>query len=253
MNAKLIRKKHESSNIWTYFFEKNTTLDYQAGQFIELSINLSKSSQDLGKRWFTLSSSPSEDYLSITTRITDENLSDYKKALSDYKIGSAVNISQAMGDFVLPKSKVIPLVFVAAGIGITPFRSMVKYLVDEKQLRSITLIHIVKNRSDLVFDDIFTNYVGCSYHPIVSDNKEFSIIQLSIFLQSKKHMFIFQDQRKWLKPLEIKLLVGDTQNKILYVTTFQDIQLIKRYRDIESVYFFQYSYVLLYFNICKIE
>ncbi|MCA9332533.1 FAD-dependent oxidoreductase [Candidatus Saccharibacteria bacterium] len=191
MNAKLIRKKHESSNIWTYFFEKNTTLDYQAGQFIELSINLSKSSQDLGKRWFTLSSSPSEDYLSITTRITDENLSDYKKALSDYKIGSAVNISQAMGDFVLPKSKVIPLVFVAAGIGITPFRSMVKYLVDEKQLRSITLIHIVKNRSDLVFDDIFTNYVGCSYHPIVSDNKEFSINSvIDLSAEQKAYVYI---------------------------------------------------------------
>ena len=67
---------------------------YTAGRFIELTL------EGHGKHWFTLSSSPLEHDLCITT---SANGSAFKKALFGLQTGAAVEISQPMGDFVLPK------------------------------------------------------------------------------------------------------------------------------------------------------
>jgi ferredoxin-NADP reductase len=58
-----------------------------------------------------------------------------------------------MGDFILPKEKTIPLVFVAGGIGITPFRSIAQWLLDKDESRNITLLYGAQNGDDLLFID----------------------------------------------------------------------------------------------------
>lgn len=75
------------------------------------------------------------------------------------------------GDFVLPKHKTKGLVFIAGGIGITPFRSMVKYLLDTGEARDITLIYAVDEPNDLVLMDIFNEAkeaFGLKIVPVVS-------------------------------------------------------------------------------------
>jgi len=63
--------------------------------------------------------------------------------------------SQLSGDFVLPRNKRKKLVFIAGGIGITPFRSMIKYLIDKKEKRDIVLFYSNKKEEDIVYKNIF--------------------------------------------------------------------------------------------------
>ncbi len=166
MEATFISKHQENPSITTYFFKPKNNLQYTAGQFIELTLYSTTALND-NRRWFTLSSSPTEELLSITTR-HPQNQSEFKKHLQKLKPGDPVSISQSMGDFVLPKDKTIPILFVAAGIGITPVRSMLKYLADSKQNRQITVLYFVRNHPDACFDDILRSQNN-PVHVIVLD------------------------------------------------------------------------------------
>ena len=63
--------------------------------------------------------------------------------------------SQVTGDFILPNDPKQKYVFLAGGIGITPFRSMIKYLLDKHQRRPITLLYAARTVDELVYKDIF--------------------------------------------------------------------------------------------------
>ena len=63
--------------------------------------------------------------------------------------------TQISGDFTLPKDKKQKLVFIAGGIGVTPFRSMLKYLIDTKDARSIVMFYANKRADEIVYIDVF--------------------------------------------------------------------------------------------------
>ena len=71
------------------------------------------------------------------------------------KAGDVISASQIAGSFVLPKDAKQKLVFIAGGIGITPFRSMVQYLLDKKEARSVVLIYSNKKAADIAYKEIF--------------------------------------------------------------------------------------------------
>lgn len=152
-------------NTQSFYFMPEKPVRYEAGQFIELRI---PSQQDIQKRWFTLSSSPTEQHIAITTRMSPLNHSSYKQLLHNLKPGDTLVASDPMGDFVLPLDTAIPLVFIAAGLGITPARSMVKWLIDNKQERTTQLLYAVSNPDDFAFRDLFdtatmrTTYIATS-------------------------------------------------------------------------------------------
>jgi ferredoxin-NADP reductase len=64
--------------------------------------------------------------------------------------------TQIAGDFTLPRDPREKLVFIAGGIGITPFRSMLKYLLDTKQRRDIVLIYVNKGVGDIIYRDVLS-------------------------------------------------------------------------------------------------
>lgn len=156
MKLKLIKRQLVAKNIEIFWFKPDMPVHYVAGQYIELNISHDSPDNRKTKRWFTLSSSPTEGLLAITTRLDPERKSSFKKALSDLVVGDSVPALMPMGDFVLPKNKSIPLVFIAGGIGITPYRSILKYLSDSGEKRDITLIYAVKDRAEIAFEDIIT-------------------------------------------------------------------------------------------------
>src|SRR5665213_828787 len=142
MKAELDHIIHEnhSKTIKSFWFEPERPLDYIAGQFIMMSIKHDHPDDRGKEHWFTVSSSPSDaPLISITTKFSTPS-SSFKTALHKLKPGEHVAISDPMGDFVLPKDRNIPLIFVAGGIGITPFHSIIKWLHDTKQSRDITLL-----------------------------------------------------------------------------------------------------------------
>lgn len=147
-------RNDEAKDITTFYFRPETTLKYTAGQFIELTLPHTHSDKRGQKRWFTLSSSPTEPLLSITTKFTaDGDGSTFKQALRRLQPGDKLTMSEAMGDFVLPKLLQTPLVFVASGIGITPFHSIISWLSATNEQRPITMLYAVNSEDEIIFQE----------------------------------------------------------------------------------------------------
>lgn len=147
--------RDEAGHIRTFFFRPQRPVHYTAGQFVELRLNHPHPDSRGVKRWFTLSSSPTEELVSITTKFAGAESSSFKKALWKLKPGDQLQMSDPMGDFVLPKLIQTPLVFVAAGIGITPFHSILEWLAATNEERPIKLIQGVKHEEDIIFQETF--------------------------------------------------------------------------------------------------
>ena len=148
--------KDESSAITTFYFHSDTPVQYTAGQYIELTLPHKNHDSRGQKRWFTLSSSPSDSLLSITTRFSNDRSSTFKTQLKKLKPGASVHMSDPMGDFVLPKLIQTPLIFVAGGIGVTPFHSILTWLTQSNETRPITMLYGVNTEDDIIFQDIFS-------------------------------------------------------------------------------------------------
>ena len=122
MKLKLIEKRNETKDIITFIFEPEKKFKWRAGQYLILSTD-HKNPDNRGKmRFFTISSAPFENNPSITTRINKINSSSFKKALTALKIGSVINAKGPDGDFVI-KNINKKYIFIAKGVGITPFIS----------------------------------------------------------------------------------------------------------------------------------
>lgn len=169
MKVVLERKQAEASNITTFFFRPERPVHYTAGQFIELTVPHKKPDDRGQRRWFTLSSPPGKEFLTITTKYAgDDKTSSFKKTLFKLKPGTELNMSDPMGDFVLPKLIQTPLVFVAGGIGITPFHSILEWLASTNEKRPIKLLYAVSNEDEILFQDTF-NRAGVHATVVVSN------------------------------------------------------------------------------------
>ncbi len=127
-------KKSETKNISSLILEKPKGFHFYAGQYLDIELPVNDPNDDT--RAFTISSSPTEDFLMITTK---KGISKFKKYLESLKEEDIIESSHPAGTFILDESS--PAVFLAGGIGITPFRSMIKYAVDQKISTAITLIY----------------------------------------------------------------------------------------------------------------
>lgn len=153
-----IRNELVAKNTYTFWFEPKHPLRFIAGQFTEIYLPHSPADQRGEKRWFTISSSPTDKHISITTKLLPKH-SSFKQTLASLIPGTTVRIASPMGDFVVPKNPNTPLLFVAVGIGCTPFHSIIKYLHDTNQQRKISMIYSDRTSEDLVFLDTF-NQLG---------------------------------------------------------------------------------------------
>lgn len=156
MNITLEHIHKEAEHIWTFYFRPEKPVHYTAGQFIELTLKHDNPDDRGIRHWFTLSSSPTDELLSITTKFAAEGGSTFKKALKSLEPGAQLAISDPMGDFVLPKLIQTPLIFVAGGIGVTPFHSILSWLADTGEQRDIKLLYAVNKEEDIVFQDTFS-------------------------------------------------------------------------------------------------
>lgn len=147
---RFIKKIRESEDAYSFYFEKKD-LEYSAGQYMKVVLDI-KDPDDRGtSRFFTLSSSPDEDQICITTRIIQ---SSFKIAFSKLSSGQEISFNGPFGNFVLTDDKK-PLLFLAGGIGITPFHSMIKYITDNKLDRQINLFVSWSSQEEMVYHEEF--------------------------------------------------------------------------------------------------
>ena len=172
MNVVFDHSHSEADNIRTFYFRPEKPVNYTAGQFIELTLKHKNPDSRGQKRWFTLSSSPTEKLLTITTKWAADKQSSFKKALWKLEKGDELQISDAMGDFVLPQLIQTPLIFVAGGIGITPFHSILSWLAETEETRPIKFLYAVSNEDEIIFQKTIED-AGIRPTIVVSEPSEF--------------------------------------------------------------------------------
>ncbi len=150
--------------LFTFYFKPEKPLHFVAGQFIELYLPHLGVDARGDKRWFTLSSAPHEPLLAITT---NSGVSSFKRALFSLKSDDGVNISAPLGDFVLPKNQSIPLLFIAGGIGATPYRSILIDSFQRNESRDIQMLYTARSQADVLFLDTFQQ-LGNSFKEHIS-------------------------------------------------------------------------------------
>jgi ferredoxin-NADP reductase len=160
-------KEPTAKNLKTFWFKPERPVEYLAGQYTEIRLPHDNPDERGDKRWFTLSSSPTDEMVSITTKIFPEH-STFKGALDSLKTATPLTLADPMGDFVLPKDKTIPLLFIAGGIGVTPMHSMIKWLKDTGEERQIHLVYAVNDLEDMAFRDLFESY-SLKFTPLVTN------------------------------------------------------------------------------------
>lgn len=190
MNVVFDHAEEVAHGIKTLWFQPERPVRYIAGQFTELYLPHEDADERGIRRWFTLSSSPTEALVGITTRFEPRDGSTFKRELAKLQPGDALKLADPMGDFVLPKDPSIPLVFVATGLGITPVRSMVKWLFDTVEQRDITLLYSVSTPDRRAFHDLFTQY-PMRYVPEVSKNDGRITVEKILNLLSNSDIQIF--------------------------------------------------------------
>jgi ferredoxin-NADP reductase len=155
MKAIFDHSNDESATIRTFWFKPERKMQYTAGQYTELTLQHDNPDDRGVKRWFTLSSSPNDELVSISTRFAGDKSSTFKKHLfTVLKPGDEVQLEDAMGDFVLPKLTETPVVLVAGGIGITPMHSMLKWIAETHEKRNVRLLWSVRTEDDIIFQDV---------------------------------------------------------------------------------------------------
>jgi ferredoxin-NADP reductase/nitrite reductase/ring-hydroxylating ferredoxin subunit len=132
--------------------DKTTPFNYTAGQFAFFDIGGVYNDPKGPIRHFTISSSPTENFIMFSTRIRD---SPYKKRLSTLEEGSRVKVRGPEGQFVLHEDYSKPAVFLSGGIGVTPFRSMIKYATDKQLPLKIVMFDSNRNRDNILFKQEF--------------------------------------------------------------------------------------------------
>lgn len=151
---KLKEKIKIADNTYDFVFKPNRKLKFRAGQYLEWTLPHEKMDNRGMRRYFTIASSPTEEDLIMGVKFY-ENPSTYKQSLVSLNAGGVVIASQLAGDFTLPEDKNKKLVFIPGGIGVTPFRSMTKYLIDNNEKRDIVVFYSNKSFADIAYKDIF--------------------------------------------------------------------------------------------------
>lgn len=154
-----IKKEKENGDIYTLFFKKPANFKHKAGQHgIFIIPGFYKPHP------FTLSSSPDEKYVSFATHV--DTGSKYKQKLMTMTESSSIVMLGPIMDFTFVEGAE-KYVFLAQGIGITPFRSML--LDSQANLRGVntTLIHV--DSKGHAFKDLTEKYATNAYYPTSAD------------------------------------------------------------------------------------
>lgn len=146
-----IESYKEADDVYSFVFAKEEDLTWKAGQYGLFSIT--HKSINNGTRPFSISSAPDEDAVRITTRIGEQR-SEFKSSLMELTPGMKIMMRGPVGPFYLRDNS--PTLLIAGGIGITPFRSILRQLEtapNEAETR-IHLLYLDGNRDYLFKDEL---------------------------------------------------------------------------------------------------
>lgn len=149
--VKLTKVEEIAEGTKAFYFTWPSGFDFRAGQFVDITLLDPPETDAEGDiRAFTLASSPFEDHLMVATRMRDTA---FKRVLGKAPVGLEVGVEGPSGSFTLHKNATKPAVFLAGGIGITPFLSIARQAAKENLPHSIHLFFSNRRPEDAPFLD----------------------------------------------------------------------------------------------------
>lgn len=150
--VKLETKKEVARETMAFFFERPRDFQFKAGQYCRITLNNPPETDKEGNvRLFSIASAPAEKSIMIATRMRDTA---FKRVLKSMSLGGEVQLAGAYGNLALKEEESsMPAVFLAGGIGITPFRSMIVQAAEESSGRDLYLFYSNNTPQDAAFLD----------------------------------------------------------------------------------------------------
>ena len=147
--SKLIRREEVAEGTIAFHFEKPSGFAFKAGQSADVTlIDPPDTDAEGNTRTFSIASPPFENELVFTTRMRDTA---FKRSLKNVPLATEVKIGSAAGSFTLHKNPAKPAVFLAGGIGITPFLSMVRQADHDRLPHKLYLFYSNRRPEDAAF------------------------------------------------------------------------------------------------------
>lgn len=143
-------KTQMSANVYEFAFTPDAPLAFTPGQYMEWTLPHPAPDTRGNRRYFTVASAPSDAQIRLGVRIAPDG-SSFKKALLALKEGATLSAGALAGEFTLPKDASKKLVFIAGGVGITPFVSMLRDLIARGERRDITLFYAASSEEDFAY------------------------------------------------------------------------------------------------------
>jgi ferredoxin-NADP reductase len=131
--------KQEANDTFSFIFAPEQPLQWKAGQLLRYVLNHPNPDDRGVERFFSIASAPHEKQVMLTTRFASKS-SSFKKALKNFRPGDAIEAHDLEGDFVVDDSRKT-FVFIAGGIGITPFRAILLDLDYNKKPLNVQLLY----------------------------------------------------------------------------------------------------------------
>jgi ferredoxin-NADP reductase len=149
--ATLIRREEVAEGTTAFHFEKPAGFNFRAGQFADVTLTDPLETDAEGNtRSFSIASPPFANELVFTTRMRNTA---FKRSLKQVKSTAEVKISPAAGTFTLHKDLTKAAIFIAGGIGITPFLSMVQQADQDRLSQKLYLFYSNRRPEDAAFLD----------------------------------------------------------------------------------------------------
>ncbi len=147
--AKLLSRVEVAEGTMAFHFEKPSQFDFKPGQSADVTLsNPPETDSEGNTRTFSIASSPFENQLIFATRMRDTA---FKRSLKKVPLGTEVKIDSPMGSFTLHKNSAKPAVFLAGGIGITPFISIVRQADHDRFPHKLYLFYSNRRPEDTPF------------------------------------------------------------------------------------------------------
>jgi ferredoxin-NADP reductase len=164
------KREELAPTIWQYYFRPERHIDFVAGQYVRIHLPDVRDDPRGPSRVMTLTSLPEDELMSFIVKIPEPH-SAYKTSLMALEPGTECKIDDSMGDLILPKDVNQPLVYVAGGIGIASYASMLKELTKRREERLIFLFYALRDRREQILRELYEAYPLALKTIIVSPNR----------------------------------------------------------------------------------
>ena len=137
-----------------FVFRQEHPVRFRPGQYLEWTLPHDHPDDRGDRRFFTISSPPGDDALAIGVEFKARS-SSFKKRLKAMEPGERIAAGHLAGDFVMPRDSGQKLAFVAGGIGVTPFVSMIRDLLQRGEKRDIVVLVTNRYETGAAYRDVF--------------------------------------------------------------------------------------------------